>query len=501
MNTEQIQYPSGRSLYWKIAGTFVIILIFVGLTYIGITAYFANQFFAETHQKLHANLANHLIEEKFKDANPFLEDGSINKPLFGDIMHDMMAVNRRIEVYLLDTLGYVKYSVVLDHDAPNADQIQVDLDPIDRFIQNPGENYILGDDPTSPGTKKAFSASRFDIQNQSGYIYIILDSDIYDTVSQSILGTYIGRLGISSGIFTLFFAIGIGLLIIWYLTRNLRRIIRTVNEFEQGNLHARIDLPSRGELSTLAESFNRMANTILANIESIENSERIRKELIANVSHDLRNPLAIIHGYIETLQIKGDKLTEGERNSYIKIILKSLERLKKLVGELFELSRLESQGIQLKQERINVRELIFDISEKYQVMAAERDICFRIGDFEQERHWVWADLALIERVLHNLLDNALKFTPHGGEIILELDQKSEEIEIRISDTGVGIAEEDIPHLFERYYTKSRSQENKESGTGLGLAIVKRILELHDRTIQVMSKPNMGTTFSFSLPVR
>jgi len=488
------------SLYWKIAGTFVIILILVGCAYIFITAYFANQFFEETHQKLHAHLANHLIEEKFKEEKPFLEDGGINKPLFGDIMHDMMAVNRRIEVYLLDTTGLVRYSVVLDHEAPEADKIKVDLEPVKAFIKAPGENYILGDNPRNPNIQKAFSAAKFHIQGQSGYIYIILNSQIYDTVSQRILGTYIGRLGLTALGITLLFAIAIGLLIIWFLTRNLRKIIRTVNEFKDGNLSARVHLHSQGELSTLAESFNSMAQTILSNIDEIKRTENLRKELVANISHDLRNPLAIIYGYVETLQIKGSALSERDRTQYIQTILKSLNRLKSLVGELFELSRLESHQIQLNREAVNVRELVSDMQEKYTFIASQQDIDLQISGLDQALPNVYADLSLIERVLQNLLDNAIKFTPSGGKISLQISDQDDEVQISIADTGVGIPREEIPHLFDRYYTRSRSNGHEHVGTGLGLAIVKKILELHERTIQVKSELHKGTIFTFSLPV-
>lgn len=488
-----------KSLYWKIAGTFILILTLFGLGYVGITAYFANQFFEEANQKLHAQVANHLIQEKFKDQMPFLADGSINKPLFGDIMHDMMAVNRRIEVYLLDTIGMVKYSVVLDHEAPEANTIQVDTGVIHEFIRQPGEQLLLGENPLNMAERKAFSAAEFDIQGQKGFIYIILDSEVFDSVSYSLLGTYIGRLGSMSMLLTLLGAIGIGLLIIWFLIKNLRRIIGAVKEFEQGDLQARAQLKSQGELSMLADSFNHMADTIVRNIEEIKQTETLRKELIANVSHDLRNPLAIIQGYAETLQIKGIELPEAERQNYIEVILKSLERLNRLVGELFELSRLESNQVKLVTEAFDIRELVSDVSEKFSLMAQQKQVQFEFSGFEAPLPKVVGDISLIERVLQNLLDNAFKFTPSGGKIILQLDAKSEGVEVTVSDTGVGIPKEDIPHLFERYYTRNRTGDQKNAGSGLGLAIVNKIMELHNRVIQVRSEPQKGTSFSFSLP--
>ncbi len=414
-------------------------------------------------------------------------------------MHDMMAVNQRIEVYLLDTVGTVKYSVVLDPEAQETNSIQVDLEPVYQFIDNPGDQLILGDNPRNLNERRAFSAAKFNIQGQSGFIYIILDSEVFDSVSYSLLGTYIGRLGSMTMLLTLLGAIGIGLLIIWFLTKNLRKIIGAVQEFEQGDLQARASLKSQGELSFLADSFNHMADTIVGNIEELKQTETLRKELIANVSHDLRNPLAIIQGYVETLQIKGMDLPEAERNSYIEVILKSLERLNRLVGELFELSRLESNQVKLVKESFDLRELVSDVSEKFSLMAQQKHVAFELAGLDGPVPQVVGDISLIERVLQNLLDNAFKFTPEGGKVVLQLNAQEEGVEISVSDTGIGIPQEDIPHLFERYYTRNRTGDQKNKGSGLGLAIVNKIMELHNRVIQVRSEPQKGTTFSFSLP--
>lgn len=134
-------------------------LLFAGASYgaafILITTWASKKHFAEVTQQLNANVANHLIDEKFTNSSPFLEDGSINKPLFGDIMHDMMAVNRSIEVYLIDDLGNILYSVVLDHE-PGTPVQQIDLQPITQFIEANGEAHILGDDPRNSGGKRSF---------------------------------------------------------------------------------------------------------------------------------------------------------------------------------------------------------------------------------------------------------------------------------------------------------------------------------------------------------
>ncbi|MFK7970431.1 MAG: sensor histidine kinase, partial [Bacteroidia bacterium] len=180
-------------------------------SYIVTTLYFTQKYRQEITQKLNTNLAQHLIDEKFQQAEPFLEDGAVNKALFGDLMHDMMAVNRALEVYLLNDKGEILYSVVLNHDKPNEPAKTVSLAPIKDFVANKGEKYILGDDPLNPDVQKIFSAAPYESKGKSGYVYIILESKVEEVITSSLASSYFVRLGIGGAILTMLFAIGIGL--------------------------------------------------------------------------------------------------------------------------------------------------------------------------------------------------------------------------------------------------------------------------------------------------
>lgn len=486
-----------NKLIRKLSFTFLLLILLVGTTYILITTYFTNKYFEETTQKLNGEIANHLIEEKFQDQSPFLEDGSVNKPLFGDIMHDMMAVNHGIEVYLLDNDGYLLYSVVLEHN-PNEPLQRVSMDPIQEFISSNGDKYVTGDDPRNPGMKKIFSAAHFNEDGREGYIYIILAGQEFEAVTNSLFTSYFMRLGTGATIATLVFALLIGLLAIWYLTKNLRDIIFTVNRFQEGDLAARIDRAEETDLSSLAVSFNQMAETIVDNIDKITSVDRLRRELIANVSHDLRTPLAIIQGYIETLQIKNETLSEEEKLKYLEILQKSTGRLSHLVDQLFEYSKLEAKQVEPQKEPFPISELAMDICEKYQMLAEKKNITIDLK-MEENLPLVFADIKLVERAIQNLMDNALKFTPDSGTINLEMKTSSSGVKILIIDSGPGIPENEQSYIFERY-KKLGTSEKSSTGAGLGLAIVKKILEIHNTTIEVISKPNKGTTFQFWLPV-
>ncbi|WP_462252202.1 sensor histidine kinase [Ekhidna sp.] len=480
----------------KIAIVFFLLVIVMGVSYIFTSVYLTNKHFEERSQKLNSELANHLIEEKFQGNSPFLEDGSVNKPLFGDLMHDMMAVNRGIEVYLLNTDGKILYSVVLSHDNPNDPAQYVDLAPINEFIACNGDKYILGDDPRQIGKKKIFSTAKFNHEGREGYIYIVLAGQEIDKVSSTLFSSYFMKLGVGASIITMVFVLFLGLVSFWFLTKNLRSIIHTVKRFREGDLNIRIDDPDKADLSILAVNFNEMADTIEKNMEEIKSVDVLRRELIANVSHDLRTPLAIINGYIETLQIKKNDLSEDDKDKYLNIIKTSSEKLSRLVSQLFEYSKLEAKQVEPLKEPFAMTDLAMDLVSKYQVLGEEKDVKIELKA-DEGVPLVFADISLVERALQNLLDNALKFTPEGGRISLNVSSNRSQVEVGISDTGPGINKHDQSVIFDRY-RQSKKTSNQE-GVGLGLAIVKKIMELHNTTIQVSSNPNEGSTFIFQLP--
>lgn len=489
----QIQEKIFGSLYWKISAIFLSLLILLGIAYIYIAARSAENYALETNQRLNADLAN-VISSEFK---PFVGD-TIDHQAIVNIMDHIMKINPSLEVYLLDGNGNI-----LSYAAPHK-KIKlrsVSLEPIEKFIAGNGNVFIRGDDPRQPGNLKIFSATPVMINEKlSGFIYVILAGEEYDSATEMLFGSYIMKVGTYSFFLTLIAAFLLGLLAIWFITRNLNKIILTVKKFTCGDLSARITYKSKsGELAELAKNFNEMADTINSNIEKIKSMENLRSELIANVSHDLRTPLAIIHGYVETLIMKEETLSDDERRKYTNNILQSTEKLKNLVAQLFEYSKLQSMQIEPNKEPFFINELIQDISHKYQLIAKEKGIRIIInspGDLPP----VNADVALIDRVIQNLIDNAIKFTRAGGSISIELTNNFENVRIAIRDTGEGIPEEEIGQIFNRYHKVRRNSADEIEGSGLGLAIVKKILEIHNSSIKVISKINQGTSFSFELPL-
>lgn len=479
------------NLFIKISGIFLVLLVSVSTVYFYFSLEIADRHFQEKNQKLNADIAKHIGTE----LKPFL-DGKLNESATDVIMHHMMAINPSIEVYILDPKGNI-----LNYVAPYKKVVleQVSLGPVEQFLTAYKDETIVGDDPRKLGRQKVFSAAKIEEGGFTlGYVYVILASEEYDTTAQYFFSSYILKLGGIYGLVTIGGALLIGILAIYFITKNLRVIIDTVRRFQNGEMSARIKVTKGGEINNLAESFNEMADTIVGNIENLKSMENLRRELVGNVSHDLRTPLAVIQGFIETLIIKGDGLSDKDKTKYLARAFDGTERLKKLVEELFELSKLEAKQVSPSKEAFVINELINDIAQKYTVMLEGKNLTIQ-PLVHSNPFMVYADIGLIERVLQNLIDNAIKFTPDGGEIRLEINALEEQIEIKVVDTGKGIPQEQIPFVFDRYHIGDKRVTLDNNSTGLGLAIVKRILEIHDSSINLTSELGRGTTFSFNLP--
>ncbi|OUM03013.1 sensor histidine kinase [Variovorax sp. JS1663] len=222
----------------------------------------------------------------------------------------------------------------------------------------------------------------------------------------------------------------------------------------------------------------------------------LRSELIANVSHDLRTPLAALRGYLEMLARRGDELPQATRRSYAGIALRQSEHLATLVDELFELAKLDFKGVQLARETFRLPELAGDVLQKFQLAADRQQVALRV-EAGPDVPMVDADLGLVERVLDNLIGNALEHTPAGGTVSVLLRAHAGRALACVADTGDGIADEALPFIFDRFYRVDR--DGVRAGAGLGLAIAKRIVELHGGELRVQSSVGEGCRFSFDLP--
>ncbi|WLR43778.1 ATP-binding protein [Bacillus carboniphilus] len=245
------------------------------------------------------------------------------------------------------------------------------------------------------------------------------------------------------------------------------------------------------------QSYIRGAVAILRDMTEERRLDKLRKDFIANVSHELRTPISMLQGYSEAI-VDNIASSEEEKQEIARVIYDESLRMGRLVNDLLDLARMEAGHITLRMEDVNVEQFIEKVERKFQGIAKQKQIhLFSSIDIESNHYEFDPDR--LEQVLTNLIDNAFRHTSDGGEIKINVKSHQGGLKFDISDTGVGIKEEDLPFVFERFYKADKARTRGRSGTGLGLAIVKNIVEAHEGTISVHSKEKEGTTFSFFIP--
>ncbi|MBO9620232.1 MAG: HAMP domain-containing histidine kinase [Niabella sp.] len=480
----------GNLLFWKIAVVFTTVLVVLGLVFIFIASRFSRSYYTAAHQQLYGDIAQHLATF----TQP-IRNGKPDTAVTHDIIHSTMVANPSVEVYLLDTAGNITDYVVPDTTV----QIrQVNIGIVKKWLTSKSDERPMGDNPKQPGEPAIFSVAPINENGQlSGYVYAVLASEKQREVLAAVNNHLYFRLGAAIFFAALAVALVVGLVTFFLITGSIRKTAAVVRRFKEGDYSARIEGEAKGELGMLTATFNEMADVIVSNFDKITATDKFRQELIANVSHDLRTPLSIMRGYIETLMMKRDVLPETDRKRYLSVIHASAQKLSALVDQLFQYAKLEANLVVPEKEPFLINELVSDILMAYQLKAAERFIGLHL-EANHSLPRVFADIALTERVFQNLLDNAFKFTPDGGSIRIILSAVAGGVKVEVVDTGIGIAPEDQAYIFERYKQFDKTTAPKK-GMGIGLAIVKKILELHQAAIEVVSERGRGTAFLFVMP--
>lgn len=304
------------------------------------------------------------------------------------------------------------------------------------------------------------------------------------------------------GVGTLLCTVGAALTVLKIRRIRLRELRNAVHEFERSDF--RHGIPFSGstlaaqDIDLLRGSFTHMTERIVGRIRQLHEAEDRLRTLVAEMSHDLKTPLALLQGYLETLLRKDATISREQQREYLRTASHHGHRLEKLVSELFELAELESPHASLDRQPFALNELAEDVCSSFQLRAQEKNVELRC-DSEPDLPLVDADPRLIERVFENLIENAIRFSSvTGGSVVVDLRRLGDVVEVMVRDRGEGIGPDDLPLIFERSF-RGRTRQ-KQDGSGLGLAIVRRILQLHGVSIEVESTVGEGTTFVFELPV-
>jgi signal transduction histidine kinase len=456
----------------------------------------SNQYSQSVIQRLSANLATQIAAN-----NPLLSEGDWDPKVVHTLFDQLMAVNPSVEVYLLDKDGNIVGNAA---PAGRLQQKRIDLAPVNALLHG-AKMPVYGDNPRDPQTPQVFSVAPLRVNGETqGYVYIVLLGDAYtaltsDAQYQSAISLALRSMGLVA-----LFGLLAGALAFRWVTRPVRKLTAQIAELDTGGMDAiqalaKTETPAgaaRDEVTQLQQAFVALAKRIDQQWQSLMVQDQQRREFIANISHDLRTPLTSLHGYLETLSVKSDHLSNEDRQRYLNIALTQSKKVGRLAQELFELARLEYGVVKPQKEPFSLSELVQDVFQKFELATETRGQKL-LADITPGIPLVNADLGMIERVLTNLLDNAIRFTPEGGTIEIKLWPHEGQVMVQLKDSGPGIASELKDNLFVR---PSILSTNKHRAGGLGLMIVRRILQLHGSDIQLIEQSKQGACFQFSVPV-
>lgn len=487
------------------------LFVLLGVVYLAVTLYTYPRYQAEINQKLNWTLAQQCVAQK-----GFVDQGIVHPEVLDKTLDMIMEVNPNIEAYLLDAKG-----VIVAHSTPpeKLRRRKVSLTPINIFLNADRSRTIEGDDPRSVNERKVFSVAPVymkipnrpasSVKDSSpgkllGYLYLVLGSESYDTVAGLLRDSYIVRLiaAIIGG--SILFALAAGLLLFSIFMRRLKTLMAAMEAFKSSDFSdveaARMFQESDPRVTDpVAGTFNEMAARIVEQMLELRKVDSMRRELIANVSHDLRTPVAALRAYIETLIMRHGKLTPEDERRLLETASRQSETLSSLVERLFELAKLELDAPSLDIDMFSITELAEDVVQKMSILAEVRGVTLR-AEHDASLHPVRADAALLERALDNLIENSIRNTPAQGQVRIVITRRERVVRIEVIDTGVGIPSEEIPFIFDRYYKGLRPRTPRDTGTGLGLAIARQIVQLHGGTIAVESKAGAGTVVTLEAPI-
>ena len=442
----------------------------------------------ELVQRLSSDVAEHIA-----DSAQFMDENGLRPDAVRILFDQLMSVNPSVEVYLLDGAG-----TIVGDAAPSGHvrRERVAVEPIERLLAG-APLPILGDDPRSAGGRKVFDAARLELAGRPwGYVYVILLGETRDVLAADVAATSVLRNTLISMAVIAALAVLAGLIAFRSITRPLRGLATAMQELDVDRLAA-TGAPAvstvqdeRDEIGILRGAFGRMAQRIAEQWRTLRRQDQERREIVANVSHDLRTPLTSLHGFLETLAHKHD-LSPEERERYLKTALAQSDKVARLAHELFELARLEHDASSVEQEPFSLADLVHDVVQELGLLAAAKRQRLA-ADVPPNLPNVVGSVQLIDRALTNLLGNAIRHSPEGGEIAIALRPAADGVEVVVRDDGPG-----IPPDVREALVGAPVFGGRRVTTGLGLQIVRRILELHGTRIE-LDEVARGTRIRFEL---
>jgi len=455
----------------------------------------------QIQQSLHSELALHMAH-----INPLLSQGATSDKALKEAFHDFMLLGPSFEIYTLDITGKV---IAYDANEDKIKRTRIATAPIEQFISG-AELPILGMDPRSTNTNKIFSVAPLidGSGTQTGYLYVIIGGENFD-MWQSLVNRHQAPLAWGAIIVGAFlFSLILFVLLLKYFTAPFSRLERDLSGVEIKSLNKNLSLPNdyRGsiEIEQLSHHIDRLLAKVSQQFQAINQQQQARQDFMQHLSHDLKTPLTSLQGYIDTWLLTPPNERSGE---LIEIAAKSGKQLQQLLGQMLELSALENRQIIPAFKTTDLNGLLDEISQTFTPRAQVQNIQLNFG--VNDGASVYTDPHLLMRVLSNLVDNAIRYTPKGGEISItpasppqsKAFQETDSLWLCVADNGAGIHQHELQALLEMRNKPKFKRDEVLPQLGVGLAIVRQLLSLLDCRIDIMSTPGEGSQFYIALPIK
>lgn len=403
-------------------------------------------------------------------------------------------LNPGIIGYLSDASGKI-----LTSSQAGVGEISFSADDLKRFEKSDVEFPQYTKDPRLPSRLLPYVALPVTLSGNKGFLVLLLSpiTQEFRDLEEQNTAESTGKRALKNIALAGCATILIGVLLLKILTKRLASLTRAVSSYEPGKI-----IKTEGgtdEIGALSEAFSNMAQTISEQITLLKERDALRRELVAGISHDLRTPLSSIKGYLQKLaeQIQAGKTSEDRTRGFLDVLQRNTDRLDQLVNSLFELSKFDAIHEHLRKTTFGVDALVKRLVERFEPAAQAGEISLELIEARGDTI-IFADESLIERAISNIIDNAVRYTPRKGKVVLYAEKCEDKVEISISDTGEGIPPEKLPRIFEKFYRGDEARTDR--GAGLGLAIAKRVVEAHGGSINVESEIGKGTSFKVVLPL-
>ena len=500
--------PAGlRQEEWALFRTFFSKLLVVLLGFgVLMTAIFAavmqfshEKYHLELDQRAASTLASQIVAQGVGGPSGIKAPEALQGAL-----ERLAAVNAGVDLYVLDAQGRVLASSV----APaRVKRDHVDMTPVRQYLAGVAEFPILGVDPSDPSRDDVFSVASISADANNGpYLYALLHRREHQSGAALIKAGYLVGEGLWIVLGGTLFAVLSSIAIVRLLTRRLARLTTDMEKYSQSGFAEPPDLRVKpraeveDEVGRLGRTFAEMAKRIVDQMRELKHADAMRRELLASIANDLRRPLTVVRGHLETLAQQETSLSAELKREYLDIATRKTTRMAKLVSKLSESANLEARQVAPELGVFVLADAVQDVLQKFSRDAEQKGVSLRT-DMPEHLPLAVGDVGLIERVLDNLVENALRYTASGGTVNVRLARTNQRITVEVADTGIGMAPEQLPKIFDRGSRAEVHRPSTSNNAGFGLAIVKNILELHGSEIRVESTLSVGTTFQFDIRTR